>query len=188
MILLWAIATGLLFGLMRAWIGQRRLHPPELHELWLVLVAYLPQWLVFQWFATRTLIPDTLAAITLVVSQILLLIFAWINRNKPGFLALGLGLTINLLVITFNDGLMPISPETLNQLYPNAPDDSWQLHQRLWGSKDIVLPIDATCLWWLSDIFLLPTWINYKVAFSFGDILIAIGAFWLLWVSGENQE
>jgi hypothetical protein len=193
MILLWAIVAGLLFGLGRAWIEKHRFKPPALHEPWLVLIAYIPQWLVFQWSVTRTLVPDSLAAVILVVSQTLLLVFAWFNRKTPGFVALGVGLALDLFVISFNNGLMPISPETLNLLYPNAPADSWQLYQRLWGGKDIVLPVDTTSLWWFSDIFVLPSWINYRVAFSLGDIFIAIGAFWLLWVSGgtpmhKNQQ
>ena len=186
MILLWAVAAGLIAGLGRAWVGRHEFQPPELRLLWLVPVAYLPQFLAFNWHTTRALIPHSLAAAALVGSQILLLIFAWVNRNKPGFWALGLGLALNLLVITINGGLMPISPETVTQLSPNAPPDSWGMNQRLWGGKDIVLTVDATHLWWLSDCLLLPTWMPDQVAFSIGDILIALGAFLLMWASGGN--
>ena len=183
MILIWAIVAGLLAGLGWAWIGQRKFHPPELDLLWLVPVAYLPQLLAFNWPTTRELIPDNLAAAALVCSQSLLLIFAWFNRDKPGFWALGLGLTLNLLVIAINGGLMPISPETVTWLSPNASPDSWQVGYRLWDGKDIVLPVATTRLWWLSDRLLTPGWVPYQVAFSIGDILIALGAFWLFWSS-----
>jgi hypothetical protein len=187
MILIWAIAAGLLAGLGWAWIGQRKFHPPELDLLWLVPVAYLPQLLAFNLPATRELIPDNLAAAALVCSQSLLLIFAWFNRDKPGFWALGLGLALNFLVIAINGGLMPISPETVTRLSPNAPPDLWQLGYRLWGGKDIVLPVDATRLWWLSDHLLSPGWVPYQVAFSIGDLFIAMGAFWLLCSSGGPE-
>jgi hypothetical protein len=184
MILVWAIGAGLLAGAGRAWIGRRKLISPDLRLLWLVPVAYLPQLVAFNWPTTNELLPENLAAVALVSSQILLLIFAWVNRKKPGFWALTLGLTLNLLVITLNGGLMPISPENVILLSPDAALGSWQVNHRLWGGKDIVLPVNDTRLWWLSDCFLLPAWMPFQVAFSVGDIFIALGAFLLLWVSG----
>jgi hypothetical protein len=38
----------------------------------------------------------------------------------------------------------------------------------------------------LADRFLLPDWFPYKVAFSLGDILIALGIFWLLAKPGSK--
>jgi hypothetical protein len=87
---------------------------------WLAVLAFLPQWLAFYFSVTRRLIPDYLAVAALVGSQALFLVFAWFNRNQPGFWLLGLGLALNLLVITLNGGLMPISPETVAQLVPDA--------------------------------------------------------------------
>ena len=182
MILLLAVVAGLLAGLARAWQGGRRLASPNLCLVWLVPLAFLPQWLAFYLPATCKLIPDYLAATVLVGSQALLLVFAWLNRSQPGFWALGLGLALNLLVIALNGGLMPISPETVARLVPDAPPDAWQIGQRLGSGKDVILPIAATRLWWLGDRFLLPAWFPYQVAFSLGDAFIAGGAFWLLWM------
>jgi hypothetical protein len=91
---------------------------------------------------------------------------------------LGLGLTLNLLVISLNGGLMPISPEMVGRF--ELRPDSWEIGSRLGSGKDIVLPIAETRLWILSDRFFLPmpSWAAYPVAFSLGDVLIAIGAFW----------
>ena len=184
MILLLAVAAGLPAGLARAWWGRRHPAPPNLHLLWLVPVAFLPQWLAFYLPATRKLIPDGLAAVALVSSQVLLLIFAWFNRDRPGFCLLGLGLALNLLVIALNGGLMPISQSTAARLLPGTSPNAFQVGQRLGTGKDVILPIAATRLVWLSDRFLLPRWFPYQVAFSLGDVFIAAGAFWLLWTVG----
>jgi hypothetical protein len=184
MILLSAVAAGLIAGMLRAWAQGRRLLVPELSMMWLVPAAFLPQWLAFFGPTSRLRIPDAAISIALVTSQILLLIFVWANREQPGFWALGLGLGLNLLVIAANGGWMPISPETLGRMYPNRTPDTWILGERLGTSKDLVLAVADTRLAWLSDRFTLPSWSPYRVAFSLGDILIGAGAWLLLWSLG----
>ncbi len=188
MILLLAVIAGLLAGLARTWHGGRPLSPLNLRLIWLVPLAFLPQWLAFFLPATRESVPDDLAAAILVNSQILLLVFVWFNRQQPGFWAMGLGLACNLLVIALNGGLMPISPDTVARLASDATSEGWQVGHRLGTGKDVVLPVAATRLWWLSDRFLLPAWFPYRAAFSAGDVLIAGGAFWLLWALGGQPQ
>ncbi len=185
MVLLVAVVAGLLAGLARARYGRRPLQVPDLRLVWLALVAFVPQLVAFYLPASSRLPADSLAALALVGSQVALLIFAWLNRKQPGFWALALGLALNLLVIGLNGGLMPISPETASQLMPDASPDMWQAGHRL--GKDIVLPAAATRLEWLADRFLLPSWLPYRVAFSLGDVFIALGAFWLLWAMGGPE-
>jgi hypothetical protein len=182
MVLLVAVIAGLLAGLARARYGRRSLHIPDLRLAWLALVAFLPQWVAFYLPAGSRLPADSLAATALVGSQVALLVFAWLNRKQPGFWALALGLVLNLLVIALNGGLMPISPETAGRLMPNAAPGMVQIGHRL--GKDIVLPASATRLEALADRFLFPAWLPYRVAFSLGDVFIALGAFWLLWAMG----
>ena len=188
MILLLAVIAGLLAGLARAWRASRPLVPPDLRLVWLALLAFLPQWLAFYLPATRRLFAQDLAAAALVSTQVFLLAFAWFNREQSGFWALGFGLALNLLVITLNGGLMPISPETAAQLRSGTSSNAWQIGQRLGTSKDIILPIAATRLWWLSDRFLLPNWFPYRVAFSLGDVFIAGGAFMMAWALGRDSK
>ncbi len=186
MILLLAVLAGLLAGLVRAWRGGRPLSSPSLHLVWLAVLAFIPQWVAFYLPPTRPWITNNGAAVALISSQVLLLVFAWFNRRQPGFPMLGLGLALNLLVITLNGGLMPISPETVARLATSAPTPAWPLGNRLGSGKDIVLTAASTQLVWLSDCFVLPDWFPYRVAFSVGDILIAGGAGWLLWALGGD--
>jgi hypothetical protein len=179
MILLYAIAAGLLAGLARVWITRRGLHFPEIRFFWVAPAAFLPQYLAFQFPATRRILDDDLAALILVGTQLFLVGFVWVNREQPGFWFLGLGLALNLLVIALNGGFMPISPEMVTRLAPEASPGSWQVGERLGSTKDMVLPSDGTRLEWLSDRFLL-NWgsTTDRVAFSLGDVMIAFGAFW----------
>lgn len=187
-ILLCAVLIGILAGALRAWSGGRRLAPPDLDQVWLVPAAVLPQLIVFQFPGTKHVFPDALAPTILVSSQILLLLFVVFNWNKPGFWMLGVGLALNLGVILLNGGLMPVSPETVARLAPNAPPDSWHIGERLGTGKDIVLALDQTRLWFLSDRFLLPDGVSTRAALSLGDILIALAAVWTLWYTAGNHE
>lgn len=184
LILSYALFLGLFAAVSRVTIAGRRLTVPQLRHAWLVVLAFVPQLIAFFLPGTRNSISLEGAALALVSSQTLLLAFAWLNRNLPGFLLLGGGLTLNLLVILANGGLMPISPETVQALAPQASQDAWQVGARLGATKDLVLPPEAIRLDWLSDRFVLPTWFPKRAAFSIGDVLIGAGALWVTWAMG----
>lgn len=86
---------------------------------------------------------------------------------------------------------MPISPETVMRLMPNASPGSWSIGARLGVTKDLVLPETKTIFAFLSDRFILPNWFNSApngnaiAAFSIGDVVISIGAFGVLWSLGD---
>lgn len=187
MILTLAVVAGFLATLLRAGYNREPLQPPALSGVWLVVIAFLPQWLAFHLAATARLIPDGLAAALLVLSQIPLLIFVWRNRSHTGVRLMGIGVAMNLTVIVANGGLMPAFPEVVAQLAPGATG-TWNVGERLWLSKDIVLPASATTLPWLADRFLVPDWLPWRAAFSLGDIFIAGGVFALLWSMSNRRQ
>lgn len=180
MILLLAFLTGWLSGLAYGRWQKRPYQIPTINYLWLAFVAFVPQLLAFYLPATRSRIPEGLAAASLVTSLTLLLGFAWMNRRLAGMWLLILGLALNLAVIIANGGFMPISPETAGHLIPAAAVQSMNVGSRFGFGKDVLLLPEGTHLGWLSDRFLLPECFTYQVAFSLGDIFVAIGIFWLL--------
>ena len=180
MILLLAVAAGGLAGLVRSWIRKEPYQVTELSWMGLALLAVLPQLLAFHNNRTAGWFSDSWASIILVSSQTALLVFVWRNRQLTGMKIFGLGLILNLLVISLNGGLMPMAPETASALFPQLPETTWQIGLRPGRSKNIILPVADTRLAWLSDALLLPAWFPWTRALSPGDLLIALGVFWLL--------
>jgi hypothetical protein len=152
---------------------------PAFQSLGLVPIAFLPQLIVAYLPVTQYLLPDWLAASSLSASLIIFLAFVWINRKLPGMQVLILGLGLNLIVIMANRGWMPISPQTASHLIGADAIQAFSTGHRF-GQKDILLLPQDTNFEILADRLLLPDWFPYKVAFSLGDILIALGVFWLL--------
>jgi len=187
MILLVAILAGLAAGLFLALIQKRSWTVPPLKQAWLVVVAFIPQFINSYLPATRGRLSNDWAAAGLIFSQILLLVFCWFNRQVPGVWLLALGLVCNMVVIALNGGFMPISPQTAGRLA--APDILARIPiGERFGYKDILLLPDQTRLAWLSDILLPPRGFPYQVAFSPGDVCIAAGAFWCLASQGKTPD
>jgi len=175
------LLAAILAGLLVVFFKGGRLKGIKLQAVWLVFCGTLLQLLVLN--LPPTSMPDYFVAIGLVTSQLLLLIFAGLNRGRPGFWLLILGLGLNFLVISLNGGFMPISPELAAKL---SPGTALEIGQRFGQSKDIVLPMPITRLEWLSDRFFIATGLT-RIAFSLGDIFIAAGAFWVIQTLGTSK-
>jgi ABC-type phosphate transport system permease subunit len=145
-----------------------------------VLVAFLPQLFAFYLPFTRSQVSDRLAAICLVGSQMGLLLFCWLNRRSAGIPLLAGGLILNLLAICANGGLMPLSIDTAARFLPADVLQKLQVGSRFSTSKDILLPTPSVVFPWFADRFVSPAWFQYRFVFSLGDILVSLGAFWLL--------
>jgi hypothetical protein len=190
MILLFAVLFGCAVGIARSAVNQATFATPDLRLVWLVFLAFAPQFFLFFLPETRTLLDFPIISIGLLGSQLLLLIFVFANWRQPGFFLLGLGLFANLLVITLNGGMMPISPETIARLAPPEIDTAqmFQSGSRFGTSKDIVLPRQETHLWWLSDtIILFPYWFPLEQVISAGDILLSLGVIRFFWAAGKKK-
>jgi hypothetical protein len=185
MILLVALLAGLLAGVILALLQKQAWQVPPLRYLWLVVIGFLPQAVIFYIPSTRNGIPDWVVGASLIGSLILLLVFCWFNRRVAGIWILACGLVLNLAVIASNGGFMPISPQTASHLVPATDLAKVQIGSRFGTGKDILLLPENTRLVWFSDRFLPPAWSPYQVAFSPGDLLIAAGAFWLMLTQGK---
>ena len=180
MVLLLAVTFGLFAGLTLAFIQGRAYKIDGLRFTWLSMVAFLPQIIVLYMPSTRKIISKEVTAAILIGSLATLLVFTWLNRKLPGMRVLSLGLVLNLIVILANGGFMPINPETIEEALP-AASNRYQLKVgERFGAKDILLTKDETKLEWLADRYLMPSWFPFQAAFSIGDIIIALGIFWLL--------
>jgi hypothetical protein len=180
-ILILAVIAGLAAGLAMVRLTNRVYRPIRLAQLWVIVVAFIPQIFAFYLPFTRDIIPQKLAEVCLLSSLAGLLIFIWLNRKYKELWVAGVGLAANLLVITANGGLMPITSVSVGAIYPWISAEQALVGNRLGWSKDIILHSADTRFALLSDCILLPRWFPWKFAFSLGDVLIAIGVFWLLW-------
>lgn len=111
----------------------------------------------------------------LVLSYGLLAAFVWFNRSLPGIWLLGSGLLANWVVILANGGHMPVTYENLvaaGKVHLVTSPESGTL---VFGSKDVLLSLAETRLWFLSDIFVIPPPFPLTGVFSVGDALIAFG-------------
>jgi hypothetical protein len=184
-ILVIGIVLGLMAGYVRAWLHKQPYSLPAVQHVGLVLLAFVPQVLVFFVPQSSRSALQLWAGFILPLSLGILVLFVWLNRHLQGFWLLGLGLLLNFVVIATNGGLMPISPETLQAVHGTLSQET--IARDNIGNKSIVLPAEETRLEWLADRFLLPDQWPIQFAFSLGDVFLVAGAIWALWVGGAGR-
>lgn len=112
------------------------------------------------------------------ISHVSFICFLLLNLNSGniggiGPILISAGIMMNGMVILSNGGKMPVSTQAL--LLSGQADGMALLVSK--ASNTHQLLTESTRLPWLADIFALPAWWPLAVAFSIGDVLIAIGAF-----------
>src|SRR5690242_7569747 len=110
--------------------------PPELRAVWLAFVSFLPQFALLYIPAFRESASDLIFSSCLQISMLALAGFAWLNRAVAGMKILLIGLVLNLVVIVFNGGFMPIAPSTASALVSQTTFEQLQPGDRF-GAKDI---------------------------------------------------
>jgi len=116
--------------------------------------------------ARRVVLPLTLVA---------MLAFALRNWHLWGVRLMAIGILLNLIVISFNGGLMPVSPEDIADANMLDRIENVQLGEPMPGSKAILMaPRDAR-LWFLSDIIVFPPGSPVARVLSVGDVAIGLG-------------
>lgn len=178
------LSVAVILGLIASVVRHRREAASEIASLplrlsWLALVALALQLPLLR--APLAPAQQVVAARNLyLLSHLPLLIFVWLNRRLVGIQIVGIGVLCNLLVILSNGGFMPITPETLVRINPGSTLGQWPLGFHYGGSKDAILLQQSTTLWVLSDTLILPPPFPWPTAFSFGDLMIAVGIIVLL--------
>jgi hypothetical protein len=155
----------------------RRLASLRLRHSWLLLLSVAVQWpLIFRPPVAPAEGVDPLR-VGLPLAGALAVAFAIANRRLPGMRLALLGATANLLVIVANGGLMPTHEAALQRAgmttYLAAVAD--QPGMRLPRSKDVLLPLEETRLWWLSDTLVGPPVPPARSVMSVGDVFLATG-------------
>jgi hypothetical protein len=103
------------------------------------------------------------------------------NRDISGTAVVAVGIGLNLLVMGFHGGSMPVRADILHLSFGvvAAPGTI------LVGSKDVV--IDTSALWLLSDWIILSLGAT-KVIVSPGDLIIVAGVAWWLLFSHQPEK
>lgn len=109
-----------------------------------------------------------------------ILIWCVWNWSLRGALIVALGVGLNLLVMAFHGGAMPIRADVLASIGHSAP-----VGTLLAGSKDVV--IDSSGLWLLSDWIVIAVR-HTTVVVSPGDLILVAGIVWWLLFSRQEEK
>ena len=136
---------------------------------WLIVISVLLRWLPFV-FSTPSSLVD-LKRVCIILSYTLLLFALLRNIHMLGARIVAFGTLFNFVAIMANRGFMPVSPDArylAGKTFLEMPS----VRIALTGSGGVVLPIDQTRLWLLTDIIPVS---SFHAVFSVGDAIIGVG-------------
>lgn len=142
----------------------------------IIIAGFLLQVLAFSEFWQQRADLYALTSAVYLLSLILLLVALAANLRLPGLRLIALGFFSNVLVIALNGGYMPSGSEA-RALAGRTPLEPGQV-----ASNSIGMGMD-TRLALLGDIFALPWPAFLRNVYSVGDVLIAVGAFYLIYTA-----
>lgn len=152
-----------------------RLGTVQLRRLELVAAAIVVQVVVLE-VLHRSAPPAALAALHL-GTYLLGGLFVLVNRSVPGLWLLGVGAVANFAAIAANGGVMPASVAAMSRAGLSETPD-FANSASLEGAR----------LALLGDVFAIPSRLPFANVFSVGDILILLGAAWLLHRTSRGAE
>jgi uncharacterized protein DUF5317 len=153
----------------------RRLSQLRIRHVEVLLAAFAVKVAVAVLGIAHSQVAVTVARPLNVVGAVLLLAVVWFNRRIPGAVLFGAGLTLNLIVIVAFGGRMPV-------LLPRDADPNSPILALLRGGLD---PLHVALehpqgLWFIGDIFTIPSIGGHSSLVSIGDLLMAAGIAWLI--------
>jgi len=148
--------------------------PAQLRWGWLGVAALLAQiWVVYFVGAEGT--PGLARRVLLPLTFVLLLVFALRNWHLWGVRLMAVGFLLNLLAISSNGGLMPVSPEQIASANLLDRIENVHLGEPVPGSKGVLMAPREARLWFLSDIIVFPPGSPVARVVSVGDLSILGG-------------
>lgn len=144
-----------------------RLADLRLQSRWLVLYALFLQVLAI------SIVPDwpRPAVVALHASSYVIAgTFVWLNRAVAGLPVLAVGAGLNAFAIAMNGGQMPASPEALAKV-------GIEQEAGRYVNSGVV---DEPRVAFLGDVLASPSWLPLQNVYSVGDLLILVGAVWLV--------
>ena len=153
----------------------RRLSQLRIRHLELLLGAFAAKVSVALLGTAHTEVALSAARPLNVIGAALLLAAVWFNRRIPGALLFGAGLASNLLVIITFGGRMPV-------LLPTGFDPNGTSAPLLRSGLDPlhVLLQRPEGLWFLGDVFAIPSLFSRASLVSVGDVVMAAGIAYLI--------
>jgi uncharacterized protein DUF5317 len=179
MILAAAVLIAVVVGMLRGGNLGRLANLP-FHGGWIALIAFVLQAYDIYFPEPTWQGYSNIRVVILIASYLAIFFVVWLNRTLPGIWLIGAGFAANFFVMILNGGYMPITIDAVEQIGNARKVLGAEPGARVIGTKDIILPKEATIGWWLSDIFVLPPPFPIPSVFSLGDALIAAGVFWLV--------
>jgi hypothetical protein len=153
----------------------RRLSQIRIRHIELLLAAFATKVAVALLGTAHSQVAVTVARPLNVIGAVLLLAVVWFNWRIPGAIVFGTGLALNLIVILAFAGRMPV-------LLPHDIDSNSAALALLQAGLDpLHVALDhPQGIWFLGDIFAIPSIGGHSSLVSIGDLLMAAGVAWLI--------